>query len=477
MLLQPFLQQCRIRPDATALTENDRRLSYGELLRQARNVAAGLQAGGVRTGRPVAIHLDRGIDATIAVFGALLGGACYVPLDLKNPSSRLAFIVEDAGVDAVLGIGQCPNDLDPKTWIDIADLPAAQPEVLEYTSGSLAAILYTSGSTGRPRGVALSRRAVSAFATWAADLLTLGPKDRIASSAPFFFDLSTFDLYGVLGSGAGLHFLPPMLTMAPARLSAWLKEKKISGWYTVPSLAAFLAYKGNLAETSLDNLRFLLFAGEVFPTPALIQLAAALPHTALFNFFGPTETNVCCYWPVACAQLKAEVPIPIGRPAVGCELRIQAETGELWVRGPTLADGYWSQGELQPFLNGEGWYATGDRVSLEGGQFQFHGRLGRMLKCSGYRVEPAEIEAMVNAIPGVKECAVVGVSDPTAGQRPALGLVIEPETTISDIRKALHPQLPTYMQPSKYQTFEALPRLANGKIDYRRLIEVFDVSS
>ncbi len=469
MLLAPFLQRCQSRPDAPALIDNGRHLSYGQLLGQAQTVAAALQARGIQPGQPVAIHIERGIAATIAVFGTLLAGACYVPLDLKNPAVRLAFIVDDAGANTVLGTGDCPAWLDRNLWLNIENLPAAQPAEIELIDESLAAILYTSGSTGQPRGVALSHQAISAFSQWAADLLALNPDDRVASSAPFFFDLSTFDLYGVLGRGASLHFVPPMLTLAPARLSAWLQENAISGWYTVPSLLAFLAYKGNLSETPLHNLRFLLFAGEVFPTPALMDLASALPQVALYNFFGPTETNVCCHWPVSREALSAEKPIPIGRPAAGCELRIDEESGELWVCGPTLASGYWSQGRLRPFLNEHGWYTTGDRVSLINGEYHFHGRLGRMLKCSGYRVEPAEIEAAVSTLAGVKECAVIGIADPTAGQRPALALVLEPETAIAEIRKALHSQLPAYMQPSRFQVLPTLPRLANGKLDYQRL--------
>ncbi len=473
MLLNPFLNQCQQQPDALALREQDRSVSYRQLLQQAQSIAAALQTKGIHPGQPVAIHLDRGIDAAGALFGVLLAGACYVPLDLKNPPTRLSFIVADAQVGAVLGSGSAPEWLDESLWLDIGTCTEAIPQPAEIPADSLAAILYTSGSTGQPRGVALSHGAISAFASWAADLLTLTPADRIASSAPFFFDLSTFDLYAVLGAGTSLHFVPAGLTMAPARLSAWLMEQAISGWYTVPSLLAFLTYKGNLAQTPLDALRFLIFAGEVFPSPALIALAANLPQTALFNFFGPTETNVCCYWPVERERLLADQTIPIGLPAAGCELRIADETGELWVRGPTLASGYWCDGRVQSFLNADGWYATGDRASLEHGEHRFHGRLGRMLKCSGYRVEPAEIEACVNAITGVKGCAIVGIDDPTAGQRPALAVVLEAELTIAEIRKLLSQQLPAYMQPSRYLVLEELPRLANGKMDYQQLGVLF----
>lgn len=457
------------------MQEQDRQVSYRQLLQQAQTIAAELQAKGIQPGQPVAIYLDRGIDAASALFGVLLSGACYVPLDLKNPIPRLSFIVADARVQAVLGSGLAPDWLDDSLWLDIASCNEGAPTPVEIPPEALAAILYTSGSTGQPRGVAISHRAISAFTSWASELLRLTPADRIASSAPFFFDLSTFDLYAVLGAGASLHFVPSGLPMAPARLSAWLNERAISGWYTVPSLLAFLTYKGNLAQTPLAGLRFLIFAGEVFPTPALIDLAASLPQTALYNFFGPTETNVCCYWPVARDRLIAEQTIPIGQPAAGCQLHIDAETGELWVRGPTLSSGYWRDGRVQSFLNAEGWYATGDRASLEKNEYRFHGRLGRMLKCSGYRVEPAEIETVVNAIPGVKACAVIGIDDPTAGQRPALAVVLEPGMSIAEIRKLLSRQLPAYMQPCRYLVLDELPRLANGKLDFQQLRVVMEV--
>jgi amino acid adenylation domain-containing protein len=469
MLLTPFLRQCQGQPEAVALVESDRYLSYGDLLARAQSVAAGLQTRGVQSGQPVAVHLDRGIDAVIAVFGVLLAGACYVPLDLKNPKPRLAFIIDDAKIHAVLGLGEAPAWLDESLWLNINTCSGESPKPVEISTGSLAAIFYTSGSTGLPRGVALSHGAVAAFASWAADLVALQGNDRIASSAPFFFDLSTFDLYAILGAGASLHFVPSALSLSPARLSDWLKEQAISGWYTVPSQLAFLAYKGNLAQTLLESLRFLLFAGEVFPTPALIDLAAKLPRIALYNFFGPTETNVCCYWPVERERLVADENIPIGLPAADCELHLHAETGELWVRGSSLASGYWNQGRLQPFLNEEGWYPTGDRVSLVDGEYRFHGRLGRMLKCSGYRVEPAEIEATVNAMTGVRDCAVVGIDDPAAGQRPALALVLESHATPAEIRTTLLRFVPSYMQPSRCIVLDELPRLPNGKLDYQRV--------
>ncbi|WP_150046007.1 amino acid adenylation domain-containing protein [Methylomonas rhizoryzae] len=465
MLLQGFIAQCRLRPQACALQEGERRFSYLELYQRAQRLAGILQAKGVGPGSLVAIALERGIDASVAVFGTLLSGAAYLPLDLNSPPQRLAFICTDSGATLTLGNTAAPTWSCADRWLQLSASAEAEFKPTPIRPDALAAVLYTSGSTGQPRGVALSYSAIGAFADWATKLVNLGPGDRIAGSAPLFFDLSTFDLYAVLCAGACLCFVPPGLTLSPARLSAWLAQTGVTGWYTVPALLSFLAYKGNLADTPLPALRFLLFAGEAFSPPALIALSQALPRVELFNLFGPTETNVCCYWQVQRSRLQADQAIPIGVAAAGCSLHIEQDNGELWVRGPTLAKGYWQAGRLQPMLNSLGWYQTGDKVSRQHGELQFHGRLGRMLKCSGYRVEPAELEAAVCSVPGVAACAVVGLPDLTAGQRPAVAWV-SAGADITAIREALSRRLPAYMQPSRFIRLDELPRLANGKLDY-----------
>jgi len=471
MLLQGFLRHCEAAPEALALTEAGREVSYGGLLAAAEAVAQALRSRGAEPGQRVAICLDRGIDAVIAVFGSLLAGCCYVPLDIRSPPARLRRMLEDAAAARVIGAGDAPDWLENARWLDLntARLPSLTGfERKPVEASEPAAILYTSGSSGTPKGVVLSHGAVQAFAAWASDLLALRPEDRIVSSAPFFFDLSTFDLYAVLGRGASLHFLPSGLTLAPARLSAWLREHAISGWYTVPSLLSFLAYKGNLPDTPLDALRFLVFAGEVFPAQALMALAEALPEVRLYNFYGPTETNVCCHWQVERSRLRPDQAIPIGFQAAGDELRLV--DGELWVRGPTLASGYLSGGRVQALCDAEGWYATGDRVSLgPDGAYRFHGRMGRMLKCSGYRVEPAEIEQAALRVAGVRACAAVGIDDPAAGQRPVLALCLESPAVLVEVRTMLKQQLPAYMQPVRWLLLDELPRLPTGKLDYARL--------
>ena len=398
----------------------------------------------------------------------------YIPLDLKNPGIRLSYIVNDADAHCVIGKGCCPEWFNrPQLWLNIDRLPPVSPEHSQsapITPESLAAILYTSGSTRSPKGVAISHGAMGNFASWAADTFKITGKDRIASLAPFHFDLSVFDLFSSLSCGAAVHFVPPALTLSPSRLTAWLSEHQISVWYTVPSLLGFIALKGSLSSTPLPHLKTILFDGEVFPTPQLINLCELLPAVDFYNLYGPTETNVCCYWPVDRNRLHTNRPIPIGRPACGSVLNIDPDSGELKVRSANNLSGYWQQGKLIPALSEDNYYRTGDKVSLnKAKEYCYHGRLDRMLKCSGYRVEPAEIEHAILQSPEVETCAVVGIRDNTSGQRPAAAIVLKSDAVLAEIIKPLKQKLPGYMQPCKFMVLESLPYLSNGKIDYRTL--------
>ncbi|MCF7971820.1 MAG: AMP-binding protein, partial [Methylococcaceae bacterium] len=391
--------------------------------------------------------------------------------------TRLNFIIQDAQPHYIIGLGAAPDWLTtPELWLDIDNvLCTTNPNIQAVTveSSALAAILYTSGSTGNPKGVALSHQALANFSTWASQTFAINNQERIASLAPFHFDLSIFDLFSSLAGGASVYFLPSRLSLSPSRLTAWLAENQISCWYTVPSLLSFIALKGALDTTPLPHLKRILFAGEVFPTPHLIKLADLLPETELYNLYGPTETNVCCYWPVDRKRLNIEQTIPIGLPACNAQLTIDADTGELQVNSLNNFSGYWQQGKLNP-LNSRT-YLTGDKVSLnQYGEYDYHGRLDRMLKCSGYRVEPAEIEQCINQLEHIESCAVVGIKDATSGQRPAAVVVLIAGASLAEAIKPLRQLLAPYMQPCKFIVVDSLPVLSNGKTDYQAIEDLFN---
>ncbi len=468
-LLEAITQQCHKTPNKIALQDAKSQLSYAELKQRLRHLSTLFKPG-----QRIAVAMDRGVDAASAILAIVYAGACYLPLDLKNPATRLRYILEDAQPTAVIGLGDKP-DWQPNsiTWLPFR-LPAQQHALYPADPESIAAILYTSGSTGQPKGVALSHRAMLNFADWAGDTFTVSSTDKVASLAPFHFDLSVFDLFSSLSRGATVSFVPQALTLSPSRLSQWLAKQAISTWYTVPSLLSFLALKGDLANTPLPQLRQILFAGEVFPTATLKTLTALLPQTAFYNLYGPTETNVCCYWPVDRTRLSDNCPIPIGIAAANADLKIAPDNGELWVKSANNFSGYWQQGALHVPELKAGYYPTGDKASLNAfGEYVYHGRLDRMLKCSGFRVEPAEIEAAFLRHPHVAQCAVIGINDPTAGQRPAAALVLSQNTPLTEIMPLLRKHLPAYMLPSQIKIVDRLPSLNSGKIDYSALTDLF----
>ena len=459
-------------PRQVLFVEADRQLDAQSLLARAATLAAQLQAQGIGPGSNVALYLPRGLDAVVAVYGILLAGACYVPLNNQCPDNRNQLIVQDAGCGCVLVNDTAPSwlcdaGLDVIDVAAVAEWPAVADFMLQGNTGDCAAILYTSGSTGRPKGVVISLRAISAFTDWSVSTFALNRDDRIASLAPFNFDLSLFDLFAVPAAAATTYFIPEPLKLAPARLVDWLRQQAISTWYTVPSMLGLLTLKGGLDKQGLPRLRQVLFAGEVFPTPRLQQLCALLPESDFYNLFGPTETNVCLYWPVDRERLDGTQAIPAGRAACQAELTIDPEQGELLVKGPCLMSGYWQGGRAAPVLDAQGWFHTGDRVTLNAaGEYDYHGRLDRMIKSAGYRIEPAEIEQVLRAAPGVLQAAVVSVQDPLSGTRIAAAVAVEGADR-SSLRAHASQQLASWMRPSFYLLMKDLPFLPNGKTDYQ----------
>lgn len=466
-------------PHRTLFVEADRGLDAVGLYLRSASLADRVRAKGIGPDSNVALYLPRSLDAVVAVYGVLLAGACYVPLTASCPGDRNARIVRDADCRCIL-VNETPPEWIVNSGIDVIDVaniwdaPPIDDSFHSNNEASRAAILYTSGSTGFPKGVVVSRHAISAFSDWSVSTFELDNEDRIASLAPFHFDLSLFDLFAASAAAATTYFVPDDLKLSPVRLINWLREHEVSTWYTVPSMLGLLAMKGGLSKRGIPRLERILFAGEVFPTPKLQKLCALMPNTRFYNLFGPTETNVCLYWPVDRARLEGTLPIPIGGPACQAELTIDRGRGELLVKGPCLMSGYWKSGRAVPELDNQGWFHTGDRVAINTlGEFEFHGRLDRMFKSAGYRIEPAEIEQTLCGVPGVLQAAVVGVPDPLSGIRIVAAVAVE-HAHHASVRAHASRRLPTWMRPSFYLFLEELPLLPNGKTDYSgiaRLIE------
>lgn len=458
-------------PNQIAFSEGDRHITYQGFVLQAQSISIILQQHANHTSR-IAIMMPRGIHAVLSIYATVFLGATYVPLDIQNPISRLQFIIEDVQPQCIIGEGVRPDWLKQGiAWVDIQSIPYIENTNISSSSiknnqEDIAAILYTSGSTGNPKGVAISYRAIQAFIDWSSTTFQLDVSDRIASLAPFHFDLSLFDLFSSLSNGASTYFIPQRLTMSPKKLVDWFEENSITTWYTVPSILSFMAQRGSLDSTRLPIFKRILFAGEVFPLPNLIKLSQALPHIELYNLFGPTETNVCTYWKVQRNILDKLDSVPIGTAACSADLQISDE-GELLVQGPTVMSGYWMQGYLHK--NNNSWYHTGDHVSQGAKQqYLYHGRMDRMIKSSGYRIEPAEIEHQINLCDGVELSVVIGEDDAISGQR-LIAIIVGKDINIQALRKEVKQRVASYMQPYRFIQLDRLPRLSNGKLDMETL--------
>lgn len=486
-----------------------RTTSYGELTAHVEAVAARLLALGARVGDRVAIWMDKGPRYAEAILSSLEAGCAYVPLDGGQPPSRVETILGDAEPIAVftdrrhlelLAESALPASLrvivvadgEPaggpaavraESW-DAFAAPAGEPiEIPALEPIDLAAILYTSGSTGTPKGVKISHLNLAAFTGWARDELDVGADDVFANHASFNFDLSTFDLFVAVSVGAAVWIVEDAQARDVAALAAGIREHGVTVWYSVPSILNLLTVSGALTPETARSLRYVLFAGEVFPMPQLRALAARLPEEAvLYNLYGPTETNVCTYHRVRPADFARETPVPIGAAVGNARLsivdddgRILTEpgaSGELIVEGDCVTPGYWRR-ESEPAAYGHrrSRHATGDIVSIEDGLLVYRGRKDRMVKLSGYRIELGEIEAAVLRHDDITDAAVV-VSGAGGDARIALYYTLRAGAArpgLIEIKRHCAGFLPKYMLPQVATCLPEMPRNANGKTDYRRL--------
>jgi acyl-coenzyme A synthetase/AMP-(fatty) acid ligase len=322
----------------------------------------------------------------------------------------------------------------------------------------------------------LSHGNVGAFAAWAAEEFRLRPEDRVASIAPLHFDLSTFDLYSTAWSGAALHIPPGLFLSFPVKLTEWLAKHEITAMYTVPSLLGMIAERGDIQARNLENMRLMLFAGEVCPPKVLSTLLDLLPKAEFANLYGPTETNVCTFERIDREQWDRVSPISIGVACRGTRLLLMdpegapvegtGGAGELWVSGPTVALGYWNDpARSTRFVerNGSRWYSTGDYAEFDqSGRLVFHGRRDHMVKIHGHRVELGDVESALLAHSAIAEAAVVVVDGElvafariSPGQQPSQ----------SELREHCASRLPRYMVPSEVIVLATMPHGSTGKID------------
>jgi amino acid adenylation domain-containing protein len=491
-LVGPFAETS---PGRIAVDGPGESATYAQLDQLANRFAGCFRSQGVAAGDRVGVHVPRGVRSIAALLGALRVGAVCVPLDPSSPPARMKFIASDCGLQHVvispallsnwLAVGVCepvrhfylaadgstpatPKGVSVHPWATIANASPAPTLACSASPDDLAYLLYTSGSTGTPKGVMISHRNALAFSEWAADTIALAPSDRVASVAPFHFDLSIFQLWATFYRGARLVVVDEGTVLSGRRMLDRIHEQGITVWYSVPSALILMLESGGLAERGAPSLRVVFFAGEVFPMRHLRRTMAALPKARFYNLFGPTETNVCLAHALEGIPAEAETAIPIGRPSCGDSITIvdeqglpvaDGEVGELLVDGPTVMLGYWNGG--QPLLARHP-YPTGDFVARSpSGDILYHGRRDHMVKIRGFRIELAEVESTLTQHPGISEA----VAFAKEGQLVAAVLSTDPGLSVLAVKQHCAARLPPYMIPNDVRLLAQLPRTSSGKVD------------
>ena len=523
-LLQDWArEQAERRPEAPAIVSADGSLSYGELDTLSTQLARVLVAAGCRRFDRIALLMPTMPAAIVGILGIYKADCIYVPVDTASPVSRIKKILESCENTFVLAAGPVTpllsELLQDRSWRDrlqigwlednapsgievaftLTDVARASATPLRERNASAdpSHILFTSGSTGMPKGVVLTHANVIHFIQWATRYFSIDASDRACMHPPLHFDMSMLDLFSMMAAGGQLHLIPRDLSPLPNALADFIRRSELTQWYSVPPVLNYLAKFDAVRFNDFPSLRRVLWCGDVLPTPALIYWMQRLPRVTFANLYGPTEAAISSsYYTVPECPRDPQEAIPIGTACAGEELLVLDETmqpvapgvtGDLYIGGVGLAAGYWRDPDRSaavflphPQRPGARLYQTGDLARIgEDGLVYFLGRRDFQIKSRGYRIELGEIEAALNAIDGIEECAVVAIGTDTfeavsicCAYVAAPGAELKPAA----IRRELSRLVPAYMLPTRWQAFDRFPRNASGKIDRRRLKEVFEES-
>ncbi|WP_448651634.1 amino acid adenylation domain-containing protein [Pseudomonas fluorescens] len=481
--------QVRRTPQAPALAFAGQQLSYAELNRRANRLAHRLMAAGVGPDVLVGLAVERSIEMVVGLLAVLKAGGAYVPLDPEYPRDRLTYMLQDSGVNLLLTqahlLAQLPLPTGVvslvletgETWLD--GYSEHNPDVA-VDGENLAYVIYTSGSTGQPKGAGNRHSALTNRLCWMQQAYSLDGRDTVLQKTPFSFDVSVWEFFWPLMTGARLVVAAPGDHRDPARLVSLINAEQVTTLHFVPSmLQAFLQ---DAAVGSCHSLQRIVCSGEALPVDAQRQVFAKLPAARLYNLYGPTEAAIdVTHW--TCVDEGSDT-VPIGRPIanLGCyvldnnlEPAPVGVLGELYLGGIGLARGYHRRPALtaerfvtDPFGSGERLYRTGDLARYrDDGVIEYAGRIDHQVKLRGLRIELGEIEARLLEHECVREAAVLAVDGTHLVGYVVLQAPSEDWKTVVGTHLAAH--LPDYMVPAQWVVLEQMPLSPNGKLDRKAL--------
>jgi len=470
-------------------------LTYGELAEQAHRLAWHLRSLDAGPGSLVGIHLRRGIPMIPAVLAVLEAGAAYVPLEIGYPPARLEWILRALDISCVLTesaqLGGLPalRDVVCLDWVDLEGYePSAPPR--RSSPDDLAYIIFTSGSTGTPKGVMVRHRPVVNLLRWAHRTFDFSPADRVLFVASLSFDLSVFDIFGLLGAGGSIRIATEEEIRDPERLLRALAEEPITFWDSAPAaLEQTVPFLPGMDPQARPALRLVFLSGDWIPVTLPDRVRERFPGARVISLGGATEAAVWSnVFPVEWVD-PAWTSIPYGRPIENARYHVLdpqsgpdfapspvGVPGDLYIGGGCLADGYAREPELtahkflpDPWstMPGGRLYRTGDRARYRpDGNLEFLGRLDHQVKIRGFRIELGEIEAALASLPGVREAVVVVRQD--RSDRLLVAYVVG-DLTAEELSRSLQERLPEHMIPAAFVTLAAIPLTPNGKVDRKAL--------
>jgi len=491
-------EQVERTPDAIALIYESEQLTYRQLNSRANQLAHYLREKGVGPDILVGVCAERSFEMVVALLASLKAGGAYLPLDPEYPKDRLATMLRDANPAVVLTQRHLLDRLPEKTknvfcldrdWPSVASYSNENPNVA-VGGKNLAYAIYTSGSTGEPKGVPNIHEAIVNRLLWMQDMYQLTAKDRVLQKTPFSFDVSVWEFFWPLLTGATLVVARPGGHRDPAYLVDLIAAQAITTLHFVPSMLSIFLESAGLERCR--SIRQIFASGEALPFE-LQQRFFERMKAELHNLYGPTEAAVdVTYW--RCRPDTDRAIVPIGRPIANTQIYLLDPNlqpvpvglpGELHIGGVGLARGYLNRPDLtaekfipDPFRKAPDarLYKTGDLARfLADGNIEYLGRIDNQVKLRGFRIELGEIEAVLSRCIGVLQAVVVVHEDNRGDKRLVAYLIAAPagkldgKLALDRLRRELQNKLPEYMVPSQFVVVEEFPMTTGGKVDRRAL--------
>src|SRR5271166_1426508 len=502
-------------PDKEALVHGDQRLTYAEVSARVAGLASGLREAGLKRGERVGIYLDAGIAQVISIFGVSQAGGVFVPANTVLFPDQVAHIASDCGISALITTASRIDSLLPalehvrslrflvivseggetvKAALPVHDFDAMTKVVSANKlpdwgiEKDLAAILYTSGSTGKPKGVMLSHANIMAGATIVSTYLQISASDRILAVLPFSFDAGLNQLTTAFQQGATLVLINFVFAK---QIVDTLVREQITGLAGVPTVWSLLAQPNStLQKSTPPALRYITNTGGAMPQNVLAALRKALPKTSVVLMYGLTEAFRSTYLPPEELDRR---PTSMGKAIPNTEIMVLNEDGqlcrsgvigELVHRGPTVSMGYWGDREatdrvlrpnplLPPELGDvERVCFSGDLVKMDEDGFLYYvGRRDAMIKSSGYRISPTEVEEVLFQTGRIRQAAVIGIPDEVLGQTIKAFIVAKDGAQLDchAIQDFCMEKMPRHMVPKQFEVMKELPKTSSGKVDYPAL--------